>query len=195
MFRRRYLIIDEIKKELILLNQKYIDEAEDNYDFWNNHIKYVVSEAVNLAKAHKADLEIVELGALLHDVALVAKVGTKADHNINGAKLAEELLQKYDYPIEKMKRVIGCVLNHRSSKNATNIEELCVADADIIAHFYNIPNAFVIGVKKHNFSRPEEFMSWLAGDYEDLSEQTKHEFKDRFNNIMKTLFNDLWEEV
>ena len=62
-------IIEQIRKELFELNQKYIDEAEDNYDFWSNHIKYVVSEAIELAKTHNADLEIVELGALLHDIA------------------------------------------------------------------------------------------------------------------------------
>lgn len=189
------MIIEQIKNELLKLNQKYIDEAEDNYDFWNMHIKYVVREAVNLAKIHNADLEIVELGALLHDIALVAKVGTKADHHTNGAVLAKELLIKYNYPQNKMERVLNCILNHRSSKNTTNIDELCVADADIIAHFYNIPNAFVIGVKKHNFNKPEQFMTWLAGDYDDLSEQTKLSFKGRFNNIMKVLFCDLWKEI
>ena len=49
-------IIEQIRKELFELNQKYIDEADDNYDFWNNHIKYVVSEAVNLAKTHNAEI-------------------------------------------------------------------------------------------------------------------------------------------
>ena len=188
-------IIDAVRNDLMQLNQKYIDEAEDDYDFWNFHIKYVVEESLNLAQIHSADLEIVELGALLHDIALVAKVGTKADHHTNGAEIARELLSRYNYPQDKMEKVIGCILNHRSSKNVTNIEELCVADADIIAHFYNIPNAFIIGVKKHNFSKPEQFMTWLAGDYDDLSEQTKVDFKDKFNVIMKTLFNELWENV
>lgn len=189
------MIIEQVRKELMILNQKYINESEDNYDFWKMHIQYVVSESLNLAKIHNADLEIVELGALLHDIALVAKIGTKADHHTNGAILAKELLSKYDYPQDKMERVLNCVLNHRSSKNATNIEELCVADADIIAHFYNIPNAFVIGVKKHDFNKPEQFMAWLAGDYDDLSEQTKLDFKDRYNNIMRVLFCDLWKDV
>lgn len=188
-------IVGDIERELMQLNQKYIDQAEDGYDFWNMHIKYVVSEAKKLALTYAADLEIVELGALLHDIALVAKVGTKADHHTNGAVLAKELLEKYHYPKEKLDRVLGCVLNHRSSKNATNIEELCVADADIIAHFYNIPNAFVLGVKKHNFSKPEEFMYWLAGDFDDLSEKTKLTFKDRYNNIMTMLFADKWNNI
>ena len=129
------MIIQQIKSELMELNQKYIDEAVDKYDYWNMHIKYVVREAVNLAKIHNANLEIVELGALLHDIALVAKVGTKADHHTNGIILAKELLIKYNYPQDKMEKVLNCILNHRSSKNATNIEEMCVADADIIAHF------------------------------------------------------------
>ena len=61
------------------------------------HIKYVVRESIKLAKTYDADLEIVELAALLHDIALVAKVGTKADHHSNGAIIAKELLQKYNY--------------------------------------------------------------------------------------------------
>ena len=95
------MIIEHIKNELMLLNQKYINEAEDNYDFWNLHIKYVVKEAVELAKIYNADLEIVELGALLHDIALVAKVGTKADHHTNGAVIAKELLTKLSLIIEE----------------------------------------------------------------------------------------------
>lgn len=188
-------IIGKIKEELLNLNQKYILEADDNYDFWNNHIKYVVMEAKNLALNYGADVEIVELGALLHDIALVAKVGTKADHHLNGVILAKELLERYNYPKSSMDRVLGCILNHRSSKNATNIEEMCVADADIIAHFYNIPNAFVIGVKKHGYSTAEQFMVWLQKDYEDLSDKTKESFKSRYNNIMQTIFADKWTEI
>ena len=189
------MITEKIKNELMLLNKKYILDADDNYDFWNMHIKYVVNEAVNLAKTYGADLEIVELGAILHDIALVAQVGTKADHHTNGVIVAKKLLTKYNYPPDKMQKVLNCILNHRSSKNATNIEELCVADADIIAHFCNIPSSFVLGVKKFNFSKPEHFMAWLKKDYDDLSEQTKVAFKDRYNNIMKVLFCDLWKEI
>ena len=78
-------------------------------------------------------MEIVKLGALLHDIALICKVGERKDHHINGKILAEEILKKYNYPNDKMNRVLSCVFNHRSSKNATNIEALCVSDADIVS--------------------------------------------------------------
>lgn len=188
------MIIEQIKNEILLLNQKYIDESEDGYDFWNNHIKYVVEEAMYLAETHNADKEIVELAALLHDVALMAKVGTKADHHKNGEIIAGELLNKYGYPEYRIEQVQGCIFNHRSSSYATNIEELCVADADILAHFDNISSAFILGATKFNFTKPEEFMEWFQKDYEDLSDVTKISFQERYNNIMSVLFGDLWEE-
>ena len=107
----------------------------------------------------------------------------------------KELLQKYNYPSDKTQRVINCIINHRSSKNTTTVEELCVADADIIAHFYNLSSSFVLGIKNFNFTKPEQFISWFVNDYNDLSNQTKQTFKHRFNNIMKTLFTDLWDEI
>ena len=89
-------ITDRVKDEIIVLNKKFIAEADDKFNFWEEHIKYVVKESLVLAKKYNADTEIVELAALLHDVALITKTGT-------------------------------------------SIEDMCVADADILAHFANIP--------------------------------------------------------
>ena len=56
---------------------------------------------------------------------------------------------------QKIKKVVGCVLSHRTSKNCTNIEELCVADADILAHLDNmnmIINFFINYPSKQHIS-------------------------------------------
>lgn len=177
-----------IKSEIMQLNNQFMQSSLDKYDFWNEHIKFVVQEAVNLAKIYGADLEIVELSALLHDVALM-KGGEKADHHIKGKEIANELLTKHNYPQGKKERVLGCVLHHRTSKNATNIEELCVADADILAHFDNLPNAFRLAVKKGLSNK--ELKEWLEKDYNDLSNKTKETFQQRYNNIINVLFGEL----
>ena len=65
-------IIQNIKEELIKRCNTY--NEKHNYDFWNDHIKYVVKNAVELAKEYNADVEIVELGALLHDIAMALKL-------------------------------------------------------------------------------------------------------------------------
>ena len=188
-------IIEQVKNELLRRNQDYIEKV-DSYDFWNNHIKFVVDEALKLASVYGADKEIVELGALLHDIALVSNVGTKADHHTNGAKIAEEILTNLKYSQDKRERVVNCVLHHRSSKNAENIEELCVCDADILAHFDNIPmiffKSFTMG--KMTLNDMGVFIQGFQKDFDDLSDKTKETFKDKYENIMQVLFGENWRQ-
>lgn len=188
------MIIEQIKEEVMRRNQEFMDKYE-KHDFWNQHIKYVVSEALGLAEELGADKEIVELGALLHDIALVSNVGTKIDHHINGAILTEEILKSYNYPPEKIKRVVNCVLHHRSSKNAENLEEICVCDADILAHFDNIPMVLQSAFRFHNIKTISEANKWIIKyfekDFNDLSERTKKVFENRYKEIMKDLFSTM----
>ena len=179
-------IIDIIESEVKTKINEYKISVEDHYDFWNEHIKYVYVESQKLAVEYRADMEIVKLGALLHDIALICKIGDRRDHHINGKIIAEEILKKYNYPTDKLNRVLGCVYNHRSSKNATNIEELCVADADIIAHFDNIPMLFNSAYNRNKINL-NEVRNWLKEcfekDYNDLSDRTKENFKEQYKLI------------
>ena len=61
-------ITEKIKQELLIRCEK--SKEKDGYDFWNEHIKYVVENGIELAKKYGEDIEIVELGALLHDIAM-----------------------------------------------------------------------------------------------------------------------------
>lgn len=183
-------MIEQIKKEVLDLIEQYKNTAEDHFDFWNEHIKYVRLESLKLADLYGADKEIVELGALLHDIALIKKVGDRASHHVNGAIIAREILQKYDYPSDKLERVVKCVFNHRSSKNATSIEETCVCDADIIAHFDNIPMLFNLAYNKYNRNL-NDVRDWLKTffekDFNDLSSKTKKIYKEEYDLIYKTV--------
>ena len=186
-------IINNIKNLIIKYCEEYKENAQDNYDFWNEHIKFVYQESIELAKKYKADIEIVSLGALLHDIALIKKVGDRKDHHINGKDLANEILTDYNYPQNKKERVLNCVLNHRSSKNGTTIEELCVADADILAHFDNIPMLFNSGFNRNNKTL-DSIREWLKDcfekDYNDLSDKTKEIFKSRYNTILDIVLGE-----
>lgn len=141
-------IINKVKEEVLKDILKFKEESDDNYDYWEEHIKFVYEESIKLAKLYNADINIVKLGALLHDIALIKKVG---DH-INGAKIGKEILDKYNIDEDIKNKVIGCIYNHRSSKNATNIEEMCVSAADILAHFDNISLLFYRAFKGYNYN-------------------------------------------
>ena len=183
-------IVEEIEKYVKKQIEIYKINSDDHYDFWNEHIKYVYENSIKLAKKYSADLEIVSLGALLHDIALINKVGDRKDHHINGEIIAKELLNNLSYDDEKTNKVLKCIYNHRSSLNAESIEEICVADADILAHFDNIPmlfnSAFVRN--KVNLNEVREWMkNTFEKDYNDLSEKTKEVFKERYELICEII--------
>ena len=166
--------------------------SEDNYDFWNEHINYVYKESIFLAKRYNANLEIVSLGALLYDIALICKIGDRKEHYINGKKLASKILDKFNYSNTMKIKVLKCVYNHRNSKNAETIEEICVADADILAHFDNIPMLFISAVNRNNV-KLNEVRTWLKECFEkdnnDLSDKTREIFKEKYKLIKEIV---LW---
>ena len=163
---------------------------EDHYDFWEQHIKYVYKEAIELARKYNANEEVVRLGALLHDIALIEKYGTREEHNVKGKELAEKILVSFNCPEDIMDRVLGCVLHHRSSKNAENIEEICVADADILAHFDNISIVYDVMYTLRHMQLAEvrkEVKEYIEKDFNDLSPQTHNDFQDRYEIIKSVI--------
>ena len=161
----------------------------------NDHIKYVVKNSIELAKKYEADVEIVELGALLHDIAMPSEIGPREEHNIYGVKITDELLTKLDYPQDRKERVKECVLRHRGSKDLprNTIEEQCVADADVMAHFDCIPSLFHLAFGKNEMGLSiedgTEFVKKkLERDYNKLSSKAKEILKERYENIIKVLF-------
>ena len=44
-------IVEEVKTELLRRNKEYIEKV-DSYDFWNNHIRYVVEESLKLTSVY-----------------------------------------------------------------------------------------------------------------------------------------------
>ena len=179
-------IVESVKEYIIRQSDEYKSNADDHYDFWNEHIKYVLDESVKLANEYGADVEIVSLGALLHDIALINKVGDRKDHHVNGEIISRKVLDDLGYDSEKKERVLKCVYNHRSSKNAESIEETCVADADILAHFDNIPMLFNSAFVRNNV-KLNNIKEWLEEtferDYNDLSDKAKETFKNRYELI------------
>ena len=186
-------IIEDVEQYVRERIEIYKNNSEDHYDFWNEHIKYVYDESLKLAKEYNADIEIVSLGALLHDIALINKVGNRRDHHINGVSIADEVLTALKYNEIKKEKVLKCVYNHRSSKNATTIEELCVGDADILAHFDNIPMLFNLAYNKNHINT-KEIREWvkkaLEKDYNDLSDKTKAIFKEKYKEICNIVIGE-----
>ena len=154
------------------------------------HIKEVVKNAVFLAEKFGADKEIVEVAAWLHDVASITDYSLYKDHHIHGANMAEEILNKFNYPEEKIEKVKNCILNHRGSvlREKTSIEEICVSDADAISHFYSIPSLFHLAYVEKGYSIDEgkEFVkNKLQRSYNKMSDTSKKLYQDKYEKVME----------
>ena len=181
-------IIENVKKEMINICKENIKKS--NIDQWNTHIRIVYERGHELAIERKADIEIVDLSTILHDIARVKGVGPIEEHNIYGAEIAEEILKKYNYPEEKIKRVKRCVYNHIDNPK-TSIEEEIVADADALSHFDDLSTLYYLAfiMLKLDFDQAKEFIrKKLELDYKKLSPYGKEKYKERYENIVNTLF-------
>ncbi len=145
---------------------------------WDHHIKVVYELSKKYAKEYGADIEIMGLASLLHDIASVTDESFNKEHHIIGAEIAEELLSKENYPQDKIELIKKCILNHRGSrlKEKTTPEEICLADCDAMAHFYSIPSLLSMVYKERGLSIDEGskfVLDKLERSYNKMSDKGK----------------------
>lgn len=189
-------IVDEVREFVLEKCEQHKKNPEYGYyDYWNDHIKRVVYHAVILANQCHADVEIVELGALPHDISMPSEYGERSEHHAYSAEMAVTLLSELNYPQDKISMVRKCVFNHpgRNACLRDTAEENCVSDADALAHFDRIPSLFSLAYSLHKMSLEEgrEYVKErLQGDYNGLSVQSKQLYRKKYETIMETVFVD-----
>lgn len=79
------------------------------------HTERVFNLAMHIGKKEGADLEVLGLAAILHDIARKEQDESngKIDHAERGAVLAREILVRYDLPKEKLENILHCIQSHR----------------------------------------------------------------------------------
>lgn len=156
------------------------------------HIKAVVNNAELVADRYNADREVVIIAAWPHDIASVTDYSLYEEHHIHGARIAKEVLKELNYQPDKIKLVQQCIKNHRGSvlNGKQTKEEVCIADADAISHFDNVPSLLYLAYVKKNldFIEGVEFVkNKLKRSFEKLSDESKELYKDKYQSVMKLL--------
>ena len=128
--------------------EKY--QSDMNYCHGYDHLQRVSRLAVKIGTIEKADCEIVEIAALLHDIGQVSLAWARRalgkdesdyqdfitrylldtnDHGKIGAIIARRFLEQAGYPGEKINRVTLIISEHPTLKQTT-LESGVVSDAD-----------------------------------------------------------------
>ena len=86
-----------------------------SHDFF--HTQRVYNMAIRIAKKEKADMEIVQAAALLHDIGRYREEkDSSLCHAEESAKLAPKILKRINFPQKKIDAVLHCIRVHRYSK-------------------------------------------------------------------------------
>jgi uncharacterized protein len=181
-----------IIEEIMQLVEKACKSEKNKfgYGIWTNHVFPMIKIGEELGKEYNGDIEIIKIAIILHDLAGIE--GNQKEHHIIGAKRAEEILKKYNYPHEKIEKIKLCILNHRSSvpNKKNSIEEIIVADADAIIHLTQISSLFYAAYKEMDMTI-EEGHKWvyekIKKDYIKLSSISKEKYENEFKTIIKIL--------
>lgn len=159
------------------------------------HIEAVVKNAELLAEKYGADKEVTVIAAWLHDIASVTDYSLYEEHHIRGAEIAEEILGRFGYDIDKTKLVKSCIKNHRGSVRSAceapvGKEEICVADADAISHFDSVPSLLFLayGTKGMDYEAGKSFvLNKLKRSYAKLSEESRKFYCGKYERAMEII--------
>lgn len=180
------------KIEQIVEEQCKADTNVFGYGIWTHHIVIVVKYARMLAHRLDADLEIVEISALLHDYASIKDKELYKEHHIHGATEAERILKKLNYPIERIEAVKDCILSHRGSisKEIKTKEALCIASADAMAHIDYIPSLLHLAYVKLEMNT-DDGAKWVREKIErswnKLCPEAREIMLDKYNSAINVL--------
>lgn len=159
---------------------------------FDRHITSVVKYAKKLALILGADEEVCEIAGWFHDV--IKTTTNPEDHNIRGAKKAEEELKKLGYPQKKIDKVKKAIIAHSiegKAKTKTK-EETVLKNADALAHFDYLNQLYwiVYGLKKMNVDEGKEWIEKRIDDYyKNLIPQARKLIKKRYD-AMKIVLTD-----
>lgn len=183
-------------KEIIEEVRKFVEEeckkptSKYGYEPYAVHFQGVVRNSKILAEELKADSEIVEIAAWLHDIGSI--IYGRENHHITGAKIAEEKLRELGYPEEKIEKVKHCIISHRGSKNINREtkEAQIIANADSMSHFDELPGLFKAAFVYENLGQIEARKSvrdHLINSYNKLLPEAKEIIKSKYDAAMLLL--------
>jgi uncharacterized protein len=118
---------NKLKEEI----QPYFEKT-GSHDF--NHTERVYHNAMRIAEATDGvDMDILKACTLMHDISRLREDEIKGlDHATDGAKVAKEILEKTEFPKDKIETVANAIASHRYSKGiiGETIEARILQDAD-----------------------------------------------------------------
>ena len=112
--------------------QQYIDDPS----LWETHTQLVRAFAVKLARIEGADVQVVEIAALLHDA---GKYQGREDHHLRSVEIAADVFQTLALAESKKHLILKCIAKHRTQFAHENdeLEVKIIQSADVLGTLFD----------------------------------------------------------
>lgn len=174
---------------------------ENGNAHWLDHTERVVKIAKYLGKEENANLEIIEIASIMHDIGRQEETKTKWKicHATYGADLAKNILEDLWLEQDKINRIHHCIYTHRSrnSNNPESLEAKILFDADKIDSLgaTGIARLFMfashVGAKLHN----DKWINIYETESYTEEDTAYREFIVKLSKIKDKLYTDSWKEL
>lgn len=147
-------IFEKVKND----TEKHFLDARGSHDW--DHTQRVLKLCVHIGEKEKADLDILKLAAILHDIGREHECQSsgKVCHAEIGANIARNKLQEYGLDKDNIEKIVHCIECHRfrDNKIPQSLEAKILFDSDKLDAIgaVGIGRAFLfsgeVGAKLHN---------------------------------------------
>jgi uncharacterized protein len=155
--------------------RQHIPKSRINKASYLRHILGARKYAIKLAKQKNADLFIIEIAALLHDIgADVGKdsKGRKLGHAKESAKIAKEFLSKFEIDKKTHNEIIQGIARHSMGSKIDTIEQQIIQDADGLIFLEDTYQYFFQNGKKRADSL-DEAKKWSVDKVKGMLDKIK----------------------
>lgn len=146
--------LEEIKKEV----KRLLKGSKGSHDW--DHTQRVYNLCIQIGKKEKANLPILKLAAILHDVSrpIEDESSGQVCHAKEGTKIAKKILEKHGIEDKKIQAILHCIKTHRfrGKVQPKTLEAKILFDADKLDSIgaVGLGRAFLfageVGARLHN---------------------------------------------
>jgi uncharacterized protein len=187
-------LLDRIKKRV----KKALEGRDPAHDF--QHIMRVYKNAEIIGINEGADMDILLLAVLLHDLVVYPKGSAKTSKSADdSADMAEKWLHSYRYSKEKINKISYCIRTHSYSKRLVplTMEGKILQDADRLDALgaIGIARTFSVGGSESRLFYNSEDPFWKSGRDLNDREWTLDHFQIKLFKLKKLMHTNTAREL
>jgi len=187
-----------IFEEIKIKAEEIFKKAKGSHDW--EHTLRVLKLAIKIAEKEKADLEVIKIATILHDIARKEQDDSRGKfcHAVRGSEMAKEILADYNLDKNKKENIIHSIKSHRfrGDNFPETLEAKILFDADKLDSIgaIGIGKAFLfsgeIGAKLHNKNVDIK----KTQDY-SIEDTAYREFLVKLQHVKDKLFTDEGKKI